>query len=104
MKAHLRVLWNQTERGRRVATWTFLKKNWREGGGREYNAIHGHLTRISGTSGVCGCVVMQLDSARVLESIHALCGAAEGGTSLLCLGGSTVIHRQHWLTPWSAEG
>ena len=70
----------------------FRKQNWREGGGREYNAIDGHLTRISVTSGVCGCVVMQLDFAGVLESMHALCGAAESGTSLLCLGGSTVIH------------
>ena len=75
----------------------FETKNCRAGVGRENNAIDGHLIRISRKSGVCGCVVMQLDFAGVLESMHALCGAAEGGVldffpSLLCLGGSTVIH------------
>ena len=39
-------------------------------------------------SGVCVCVVMQLDFAGVMESTHALCGAAEGGaldfSSRLC--------------------
>ena len=41
--------------------------------------LDGYLIRISRISGVCGCVVMQLDFAGVLESMHALCGAAEGG-------------------------
>ena len=47
---------------------------------------------------MCGCVVVHLDFAGVLESMHALRCAAEGGaldftfTSLLCLGGSTAVH------------
>ena len=94
MKAHLHVLCKLNQvAGLRHGH--FLRENWREGGGREYNDINGHLKRLSWLSGVCGCVVMQLGFAGVLESMHALFGAAEGGTSLLCLGGSTVIHRQH---------